>query len=172
VKQVLIAIALVTLIACSKSKNYLIRVNDKNDNYGYVNLKGDTIIPLGKYLQCFTDTFKNYAIVSKRETGFVAIDRSEKVLFNIFPFDNGPDYPSEGLFRIVKAGKIGYADSSFTIKITPQYGCAFPFENGIAKVSIDCKTVPVGPDGEHQAWVSDNWFYINKTGVRVKNPNK
>ena len=165
-KPIIIALSLVTLIACNGSKNYLIRVSDKNDNYGYVNLRGDTIIPFGKYVYCFTDTFKNYAIVSKRKTGFVAIDRSEKVLFNIFPFDNGPDYPSEGLFRIVKDGKIGYADSNFKVRIPAQYGCAFPFSNGNAKVSTACKTVA---DGEHQVWISDNWFYINKSGVRVKN---
>ncbi|MEO6849801.1 MAG: WG repeat-containing protein [Mucilaginibacter sp.] len=171
-KPILITILFITLIACNKSKNYLIRVNDKNDNCGYINLKGDTIIPFGKYLQCFTDTFRNYAIVSKRKTGVVAIDRNENVLFNIFLFDNGPDYPSEGLFRIVKDGKIGYADSNFTIKIQAQYGCALPFANGVAKVSIECKTVHVEPNGEHSAWVSNNWFYINKSGVRVKNQHE
>ena len=30
---------------------------------GYKNSKGDTIIPFGKYMQCFTDTFIHFAIV-------------------------------------------------------------------------------------------------------------
>jgi hypothetical protein len=95
----------------------------------------------------FTDTFKKIAIVKKPKLGFVAINRREKVLFEVFTFDNGPDYLSDGLFRIKKNGKIGYADSDFSIKIQPQYGCAFPFENGVAEVSIDCKTVPADRNG-------------------------
>ena len=40
---------------------------------------------------------------------WVIMDSKKKVLYEIFPYDNGPDYPSEGLFRIVQNGKIGYA---------------------------------------------------------------
>ena len=39
-----------------------------------------------------------------------------------------------------------------------------PFENGFAMVSIDCKSQS---DGEHSSWVSNNWFYIDKTGKKV-----
>jgi hypothetical protein len=166
-KAKLVIISLLFLSACSNSNKYLVLVTNKEGEYAYTNLKGDTIIPFGKYIICFTDIFKKFAVVQKSNVGFVVINRDEKVLYNVFPFDNGPDYTSEGLFRIVKDGKIGYADSaSFAIKIQPQYGCAFPFKNGIAKVSNDCKTVP---DGEHTVWVSNNWFYINKAGIKVKN---
>lgn len=168
-KTLLTILLLTSLIACNNSKNILLKTTNKQGNDGYTNLKGEIIIPYGKYSACFTDTFKKYAIVAKPNLGFVAINRDEKILFRIFPFDNGPDYPSEGLFRIVKDGEIGYADLNFSIKIQPQYGCAFPFKNGIAKVSKECKTVSVEPDGEHQVWVSDNWFYINKSGIPVKN---
>ena len=58
----------------------------------------------------FTDTFRTYAIVAGKNFVFVAIDRQQKVLYNVFPFDNGPDYASDGLFRILKNNKIGYAD--------------------------------------------------------------
>jgi hypothetical protein len=126
-------IILIFLTISGNSDNYLILKQDKNNNYGYVNSKGNTIIPFGKYLMCFTDTFKKYAIVEKAKEGFVAIDRNEKMQYHIFTFDNGPDYLTEGLYRIIENGKIGYADSNFSIKIRPQYGCAFPFKNGIAK---------------------------------------
>jgi hypothetical protein len=63
------------------------------------------------------------------------------------------------------AGKIGYADAATgKIVIRPQFACAWPFEHGVAKVSLNCQT---RSDGEHATWISDDWFYINKAGARV-----
>jgi len=146
-----------------ESNNYFILFTDTiKDEYGYKNQNGEILIELGKYSICYTDTFKTYAIVLKHGSGFVAIDRQQNILYNVFPFDNGPDYPSEVLFRIKKDNKIGYADSSTgTIIIKPQFDCAYPFKNGIAKVSIDCIEKP---QGVHHVWMSENWFYIDKNG--------
>jgi hypothetical protein len=151
----------------SNSKDYLVRLADSiKDEYGYKNLNGDTIIPLGKYGICFTDTFKTYAFVLKPYVGVVAIDRQEKVLYHPFPYDNGPDNASDGLFRIIKNSKIGYADAlTGKVIIKTQFDCAWPFINGIAKVSKDCTE---RSDGEHKTWITDNWYYINKSGKRVK----
>lgn len=152
-----------------KNNDFLVSFTDTITNeYGYKNVNGDTIIPLGKYAMCFTDTFKTYAIVVKLNIRFVAIDRQENDLYEVFSFDNGPDYPSESLFRIVENNKIGYADSlSGKVVIKPQFDCAWPFENGVAQVSNDCKTLT---DGEHSSWVSEHWFYIDKTGKKVEKP--
>ena len=121
----------------------------------------DTIIPFNKYLACFTDTFRNYAIVATNEN-IMAIDRQEKILYEVFLFDNGPDYPAEGLFRIVQNNKIGFADAlTGKIVIQPQFTCAYPFEGGKAKVSNNCT---IKPEGEHSLWISDTWDYIDKTG--------
>ena len=110
--------------------------------------KGEIVIPIGKYQRCFTDTFKSYAVVALPKIGMVAIDRHQNILYEVFPFDNGPDNASEGLFRIVANKKIGYADAATgAVVIRPQFDCAFPFENGSAKVSIDCKAKS---DGEHR----------------------
>ena len=51
--------------------------------------------------------------------------------------------------------------------IKPQFDCAWPFDNGVAEVSTDCKAQP---EGEHSSWVSDHWFYIDKTGKKVEIP--
>jgi WG containing repeat len=86
----------------------------------------------------------------------------KKTLYEVFPFDNGPDYPSEGLIRVVKNGKIGFANAkTYTLIIAPQFDCAFPFENGKAKVSNNCKTIK---DGEHNIWTSESWQYVDKKG--------
>jgi len=150
-----------------KNNDYLVSFNDTvKDQWGYKNQNGEIVIPLGKYARCFTDTFKTYAIVVKPNSGFIAIDRQENVLYEVFPFDNGPDEPSEGLFRILADKKIGYADSmTGKVVIKPQFDCAWPFENGVAEVSTDCKTQQ---EGEHSSWISDHWYYIDKTGKTVE----
>ena len=152
-----------------KNNDYLVSFTDTiKDECGFKNKNGDIVIPLGKYSRCFTDTFKTYAIVVKLHSGFLAIDRQENVLYEVFPFDNGPEEPSDGLFRILENNKIGFADSvTGKVVIKPQFDCAWPFENGVAEVSIDCKTQT---DGEHSIWVSDHWFYIDKTGKKVEKP--
>jgi hypothetical protein len=150
----------------SGKNDYLVLFRDTvTDGYGYKNLKGDTIIPVSKYSQCFTDTFRTYAIVLYPYKGFVGIDRQEKILYKVFVFDNGPDDSSDGLFRILVDNKIGYANSlTGKIVIKPQFDCAWPFEHGIAKVSTDCKK---RRDGEHTVWLSNSWYYIDKTGRKV-----
>jgi hypothetical protein len=161
------------LVICSRSfgqatkeSGVLILVADSATNtYGYKSGSGKIAVPMGKYPMCFTDTFRSYAIVLDSRRGFIAIDRQYHVLYNVFIFDNGPDPASGGLFRIQVAGKIGYADiTTGSVAIKPQFACAWPFENGMAKVAIKCQT---RQDGEHSTWISDEWFYINKAGRLV-----
>lgn len=161
----------ITISGFSQLKDdYLIKVfKGKYDEVGvesgYMNLKGDTVIPFGKYYYCYTDTLKNFAIVLKKKGPLIGIDRNENELFEVYWSDNGPDHVAEGLFRIKKDGKIGYSDTNGKIVIKPQFDCAFPFEKGKAKVSNDCKTVP---DGEYSRWISENWKYIDSNGQTIK----
>ena len=124
------------------NKGVLILLSDSATNtYGYRNESGKIVIPMGRYPVCYTDTFRDYAIVLKPGIGFVGIDRQERVLYSVFIFDNGPDESSDGLFRVRVAGKMGYADAvTGKIAIKPQFACAWPFEHGVAKVALDCQT--------------------------------
>lgn len=133
---------------------------------GYRDEAGAMQISAGKYAYCLTDTFYTHAIVRLRTAPqWVVIDRQERVLYEVFPYDNGPDYPSEGLFRIVVDGKIGYADAeTYAIVIPAQFACAYPFEDGRARVSLDCQTVT---EGEHQGWTSEAWQYVDRSGQRT-----
>ncbi len=68
----------------------------------------------------------------------------------MFQYENGNDYVSEGMYRIVdQRGRIGYADESGRAVIKPRFAFGFPFENGKAKVTDkgEMKEVP-GSDGE------------------------
>lgn len=93
---------------------------------------------------------------------WVILDNKKRILYDVFIYDNGPDYPADGFIRIIKNDKIGYADAvTYIIVIEPQFDCAYPFENGKAKVSNQCQTIK---DGEYSIWKSDSWQYIDKQG--------
>lgn len=156
--------------SCQKPKDdYLIKVykgefDEVGVASGYVNLEGDTVIPVGKYHYCYTDTLREFAVVTEKKGKTIGIDRNENKLFEVFWFDNGPDPVAEGLFRIRKDGKIGYANQKGEVVIAPQYTCAFPFDNGKAKVAYQCETIA---DGEHARWESQAWMYINQKGNTI-----
>lgn len=133
--------------------------------FAFINKRNDTIIPAGIYYTTWTDTLKTFAIVSKNSE-MIGIDRNENLLYSVFTFDNGPDYIVEGLFRIIRDGKIGYANKYGEVVIPCQYDCAYYFENGKAKVSNNCKTIK---EGDYYRWLSDDWYYIDKQGNRINN---
>lgn len=143
----------------------LICVRDADYNPAFINEKGDTIIPFGKYAESFQDTIYTFGSVYDQDRGgFFAVDISGQELFEIFAFDNGPDYIEEGTFRIVKDDKIGYANEAGEIIIEPQYTCAFPFQDGKAKVALNCTETL---EFEMTKWESDEWFFINQAGEIV-----
>ena len=162
--------ALVFLFACQSVKqDYLIKFYEGPDDElgtpsGYINSAGDTIVPFGRYGYCYTDTIRNFGIVHKKAQELWGIDEKGKELFQVFFYDNGPDYLAEGLFRIIIDNKIGYANADGEIIISPRFGCAFPFEDGKAKVSDDCSAVK---EGEYTRWVSENWYWIDKNGDKL-----
>lgn len=89
------------------------------------------------------------------------INNAGKELFEVYKIDNGPDYVSDGLFRIVgKNSKIGFADTCGAIVIPPVFSYATPFHNGEAKVSFGGKNEK---QGEYQSWKSNLWFLIKKS---------
>ena len=159
-------------VGCSQGvkDDYLVLVyasgqGEIGDSSGYMNIAGDTVIPIGKYFYCYTDTLRNFAIVHTRGGKCIAIDRDDQMLFEVYWYDNGPDYVSDGLFRIIEGEKIGYADTDGKVVIVPQYDCAYPYQDGQAKVSKDCTIVPMG---EYLTWESENWMYIDLSGKVVE----
>ena len=83
-----------------------------------------------------------------------------------FQYDNGDDYVSEGLYRIVdRKGRIGYADETGRTVIRPRFAFGYPFEGGKAKVTDSGERKEVaGSGGEHWYWESDDWYYIDRNG--------
>ncbi len=136
---------------------------------GYVNSKGDTVIPVGRYVLCFSEKITTFGIVmTETDSGFewIGINRDGKRLYEVYPYDNGPDYMADGLFRILRNGKIGYADSSGRVVIKPRYACAEPFGNGRARVAFQCNRRDADGDG-HVTVDGADWFYIDRGGNRI-----
>ncbi len=166
-----LVIGSILLFSCEPSANqYLLRFeDDQTGMQGYKYTDGTVAVAAGKYPFCFTDTFRTYAIVAHPDFGIAAINRNEKVLYRVFSYDNGPDPISDGLFRIVKDGKIGYANKAGEEVIAAKYMCAYPFQNNVAKVAHECETLK---RGEHASWISTSWFFIDKHGNEVPSPDQ
>jgi hypothetical protein len=166
----LLSLALLGLGACRSDApkkppagplRLVLRTTD--DACAYVSAVGDTVIPFGRYAMAATERFDKVALVLRPDDGWVGIDRQERVLFRPFIFDNGPDYPAEGVLRIVNATRlIGYADTATgRVVLPPQYEAAFPFENGRARVGRRCRLVQ---EGEHSYWDCAVWQSIDHRG--------
>ena len=138
----------------------------------YLNERGDTIVPYGKYRYCQTDTIKKigFAYENKpKDARIICINDAGKELFYVFKYDNGPDYIQEGLFRIMNEdGLVGFADSLGNVIIEPQFKFAYPFKGGKTKATLkgERKGVPES-DGEKHYWESETWFYIDKKNRRL-----
>ncbi|UOR06439.1 WG repeat-containing protein [Hymenobacter aerilatus] len=159
------AVVVVGLPACQAAPEPPWRLVQRptDEACAYVSAAGDTVIPFGRYDRSVTERFDRVAIVHRVGTGWVGIDRQERVLFHPYLFDNGPDYPAEGVLRIVNAaGLLGYADTATgRVVVPPRYEAAFPFEKGRARVGRGCHTEQAV---EHSYWTCATWSYINHQG--------
>jgi hypothetical protein len=134
----------------------------------FVNSKGDTIIPYGNYHAWDPMDLYTYAIV-KSPDRVVGINRQGKIMFDAYLWGDAQlDNISEGLFRVKRNGKIGYANKIGEIVIPCQFDCAEQFENGVVKVALECE---YSYDAMEQVEMkSDNWFYIDKEGNKTTTP--
>ncbi len=102
-------------------------------------------------------------------------DRSGKYLYQTFWFDNGADYRVEGYQRIVKNGKMGFANRNGDIVIPAQFDFVSPFNYGYAEFCEGCHWEDTNE--EHEIVVGGEWGVINFKGEKVlpsetqQNPN-
>lgn len=137
---------------------------EKDETFcGYVNSKGEVVIPAGKYDDIFTKEFDKIAfVVIKGKTGVYAIDRKEKVLFQVYNPEYFPDEVSNGLFRIIENDKIGFANMDGQIIIKPQFQFVYPFTaNGFA---IFCENGTWSMLNNEIPVITGKWGVINKKG--------
>lgn len=139
-------------------------------NVAYINSKGDTIIPFGKYAYFGTDTLAHFAYVMEHPNDStygrcIAINQNQKTLFDIVIFDCGPDYFNEGLTRVLRNGKMGFVNHYGEIIIPCRYDYAKSFYNGTAEVTYHAEE-HYDLD-EHLIVESKEWFFINPQGEKI-----
>ena len=162
-----------------KKTKYMVVQNDTTGkgkfSYFFTNLNGDTITKLdtAKYTICFSDTIQYFAIVGLRnKSGWWAIDKNEKPLFQIYNTSSGepsPDQLREGMIRIVgKGAKIGFANYKGEIVIRPQFEAATSFYKGKSIIGRKCRQILWCCKGEnedkHYIIDCNQAGYINKKG--------
>lgn len=88
-----------------------------------------------------------------------------------FQYDNGDDYVSEGLYRIVdRKGQYRLRRRDRQDRHPSSFAFGYPFEGGKAKVTDSGERKEVAGSGsEHWYWESDDWYYIDKQGNRCEN---
>jgi len=139
-------------------------IAEKEGLFGYVDSLGIIQIPY-EYPFAYTDTLISIAFVVY-EGKIKAIDKENTKLFTVFPYDNGPDYESDGLFRIVddSTGHIGFANMEGLIVIPPKYFFVNPFKQGFATFNEGGK---IEYDDEYKYILGGKWGYIDKKGKVV-----
>ena len=103
----------------------------------------------------------------KANRGFVGINRDEEVLFQLMQHGREPDFPREGVFRIVVDDKIGFANLDGEIVVPPVYDMVLPFNEGVAAYCENCGTDRSGLSAK---WSNGTWGFIDKTGEVVIKP--
>jgi hypothetical protein len=137
----------------------------------YVDNLGDTIIPFGKFAYYGTDTLLHYANVMEwvNDSTYgrrIGINRNQEILFDLVMFDNGPEPFNDGLTRVFRDGKMGYANKFGQVVIPCIYDYAKWFDEGTAEVTFNA-TIYIDGD-EHRQVEGDEWFKIDKSGQRVE----
>jgi hypothetical protein len=136
----------------------------------YVVNLGDTIIPFGKFAYYGTDTLEHYANVIEwiNDSTYgrqVGINRHQEIIFDLVMFDNGPEPFNEGLTRVLRDGKMGYANKFGQVVIPCIYDYAKWFDKGVAEVTFNATIYLDGDD--HRQVVSDEWLRIDKSGQQL-----
>ena len=132
-----------------------------------------------KYLTLMSDgKLGNFALFAiKGKLGWLAIDRNENILFEVYNASIGepnPDYLVEDKIRIVdKNQKIGFANGAGQIIINPKFEIVTSFHNGKAIIGEECKKVPWGNHSDdngchHYSILCNRHGYINEKGEIIK----
>ncbi len=164
-------------------KDYLLSYSETdstgNELYGYKTINGEIVIK-ARYRLVYTDTLHLMATIMTPDWEVVCIDRNDSVLCRPFIFDNGPDYISEGVFRIVENGKMGFADTDGKIVIPAVFDFVAPFGDGVEELREEgvADYVMGGhrqylPGDEYWTWAGGyESGYINHAGQRFAKISK
>jgi hypothetical protein len=109
------------------------------------------------------------AAVRGEAEGWMYVNRSgEVVVAHVAAMDNGADDFHDGLVRIEKDNKWGFANIRGETVIPLIYDGALNFDNGAARVCSGCKAEPL-PGGEIHVFRGGKWKRIDTMGRVLEN---
>jgi hypothetical protein len=151
---------------CGK-RDLLMSFETQDSRIGFKKRNNQVVIP-AIYKTAFQDTIFSYGIVLNNDDQMVGIDLQGKYLYNIYVFDNGPDYIEYNRFRIKKNGKVGFANGiTGCIEIDPELSYAEPFHEGL---TVFCLGGKLQTMGEHSIWTGGKWGVMDTLGKVIVEP--
>jgi WG containing repeat len=105
------------------------------------------------------------AAVLSPKKGWMYVSRTGRVVISGVPWmDNGADAFHDGLVRVVKNEKYGFANRKGQLVIPPIYDGALTFQNGHATVCKGCADTCAERECEHHFFKGGEWFQIDTKG--------
>ena len=167
-------IILSTITSFAQEEEVLIYKYDTiaDKGIGFVNSKGEIVIPGDRFGHVYENLDKiTFVLFKDGPKGIYAINRKGEPLFEVYCFDNGPDYVKEGLFRIIENDKMGFANMDGEVVIKPQFDFVWPFQKcGYAIFKTGGKKVIYDTHNNYSTWKGGKWGIINKKGEIVLPP--
>jgi len=103
--------------------------------------------------------------------GWMYVDKRGKVVIQgVMKMDNGPDAFHDGLVRLERGGKCGFADQKGAIRVPLIYDGCLGFERGKARVCVKCRLECAEKECEHHAYKGGDWRCVGPWGDRVACP--
>ncbi len=168
----------ITIFAQNKNELFYFTKNKDGESYiGVKDASGKVIIPAqmknitgAKNGELVKDLLLSFYgcpdnIQKEKNAWGCVFDRNGDYLYQSFAFDNGPDYYIEGYQRIIKNGKIGFANRKGLIIIQAQFDYVTSFNYGYAKFCSGFHWDKA--DKEHPSIVGGKWGVINVKGEIV-----
>ena len=125
-----------------------------------------------QYLKELSFDTHGLAAVNSRKAGWMYVNRRGKIVISGVPtMDNGADWFHDGLVRIVRNGKYGFANRRGEVVIPAIYDGAMNFEKGRAAVCKGCESKCVDSGCEYHSFTGGEWFQIDAKGVILARPH-
>ncbi|NIF04658.1 WG repeat-containing protein [Chryseobacterium sp. Tr-659] len=174
-------LSLIPILAFAQKKDALSYFISKDSLVGVKNQKGEIIIPAqfinltglkngeiiedGSHTIFFDGSLADRDKIEKNSWG-VVFDRKGNLLYQPYSYDNGADYFSEGVRRLVKNGKVGFADRNGKVVIEAKHDFVSPFNYGYAEFCDGCDWEKTNE--EHRSIVGGQWGIMNVKGQTVQ----
>lgn len=108
------------------------------------------------------------AAVRALPEGWTYANRQGRVVITgVAESDNWADSFHDGLVRVLRNGKYGFANREGKIVIAPDYDGALNFQNGIASVCQGCQNKCADAACEYHSFVGGRWFHLDTKGNKV-----